>query len=413
MKYKRDKYFQQQESPLAEALLSLIIALTIMSWLLIIRATDEFIKVSPVSQYLMLSLVIIHFLIRRKVIDLLPCLAATVAASIAFYLVMAFIPFIGFGKCGTNLFYLGANVFAFTIFSVQYRLRPALKGGDTNLMLFAVLSLPAFGILYFYMMRTDIFKLFVWNCIASLIIYLFLRQFAVFDSKYKYSITKSSVPVKNLKKQNYKTGIYLAVIFLLLFIILTIIPVLIFSDVLHQLVMSVLPLLVSSLLAFINFLGSIILGDDTVVAPEEGNYLREEAEDSPWVLVLTYFMAVTIFLIAIHVIPKVIRMIIQSAPKYHKETSTTDDGIIVDTIEDINQDHKVHRAKHLYFGEGHERKIRKKFYKKTLHAMNEGLPVSSSSTPGQIETALLAAGDSEIAELRPEYEKVRYGKKEK
>lgn len=409
---KRDKYFQLQESPLAEALLSLIIALTIMSWLLIFRATDEFVKVSPVSQYLLLLLVIIHFLIRRKVLDLLPCLAATVAASIAFFLVMVFAPFIGFGSTGVNMFYLGANVFAFTVFSVQYRLRPALKGGDTNLMLFAALSLPAFGILYFYMMRSDIFKLYVCNCIASLIIYLFLRQFAVFDSKYQYSITKSSVPVKKLKKQNYKTGIYLAVIFLLLFIILTVVPILLFSDVLNQLFMSVLPLLVSGLLAFINFLGSIFLGDDTVVAPEEGNYLREEVEDSPWVLVFAYFMALTMVLIAIHVVPKVIRMILQSAPKYRKETSTTDDGIIVDTIEDINQDHKVHRAKHRYFGEGHERKIRKKFYKKTLHAMNEGLPVSSSSTPGQIETVLLANGDSEIAELRPEYEKVRYGKHE-
>ena len=42
--------------------------------------------------------------------------------------------------------------------------------------------------------------------------------------------------------------------------------------------------------------------------------------------------------------------------------------------------------------------------------MRDGLPVSSSSTPGQIETALLANGDDEISELRKEYENVRYSK---
>ena len=405
----KDKYLQQRESPLAEAILSLIIALTIMSWLLIIRATNEFVKISPVSQYLPLILVLIHFLIRRKILNLLPCFVATVAVSITFYLVLIFVPFTGHGASGANMFYLGANVFAFTVFSVQYRLRPLLKAGDTNLLLFAVLSLPPFGILYFFTMRSDIFNLFIWNCVASGVLYLFLRQFAVFESRYYHSISKSSVPLKQLKKQNYKTGIYLSVIFMILFTILTLIPILMFSDVLHQLFLSVLPVLITGLFALFNFLGSILLGDDTIAAPEENNYLREKAEDSPWVLVLAYYMAVAILLIAIHLIPKAISMIIQSAPKYRKQTSTTDDGLIVDTIEDINPDKKLHKVRH-NFGEGYERKIRKKFYTKTRNAMKEGLPVSSSSTPGQIETVLLTEGDSEISKLRTEYEHVRYSK---
>jgi hypothetical protein len=42
--------------------------------------------------------------------------------------------------------------------------------------------------------------------------------------------------------------------------------------------------------------------------------------------------------------------------------------------------------------------------------MKKGLPVSNSSTPGQIENVLLSNGDREISELRREYEKVRYSK---
>ena len=405
-----DNYLQHRETPLAEALLSLIIALTIMSWLLIIRATDEFVATSPVAQYLPLILVLIHFVIRRKVLNLLPCFVTTVVASAVFYFLMVLIPVTGYGCCGANKFYLGANVFAFTVFSVQYRLRPLLKAGDTNLLLFAVLSLPPFGILYFFTMRHDIFNLFISNSVASAVMYLFLRQFAIFGSRYYHSISKSSVPLKQLKKQNYMTGIYLSEFFLILFLVLTLVPLLIFSNFVSDLFASILPVIFTAIFAFINFLGSLFLGNDTIAAPEEGNYLRERSEDQPWVFVLAYILVVVMIMIAIHVIPKAIRMIIQNAPKYRKFTSETEDGIIVDTIEDISPDQKIHKARYHDFGEGHEYSIRKKFYIKTRRAMRDGLPVSSSSTPGQIETALLANGDDEISELRKEYENVRYSK---
>ena len=68
----KDKYLQLRESPLAETLLSIEICLTLMSWLLIIRGSDEFVVISPVAQYLPLILVLIHVLIRRKILNLLP-----------------------------------------------------------------------------------------------------------------------------------------------------------------------------------------------------------------------------------------------------------------------------------------------------------------------------------------------------
>ena len=60
----------------------------------------------------------------------------------------------------------------------------------------AAASLPPFGILYFFTMRHDIFNLFISNSVASAVIYLFLRQFAIFESRYYHSISKSSVPLK-------------------------------------------------------------------------------------------------------------------------------------------------------------------------------------------------------------------------
>ena len=89
----------------------------------------------------------------------------------------------------------------------------------------------------------------------------------------------------------------------------------------------------------------------------------------------------------------------------------TEDENLVDTIEDIQPEKRQSFTRSHNFGKGYERRIRKQFYDKTRRAMKKGLPVSNSSTPGQIENVLLAGGDREISELRKEYEKVRYGKK--
>lgn len=405
----KDKYLQLRESPLAETLLSIEICLTLMSWLLIIRGSDEFVVISSVAQYLPLILVLIHVLIRRKILNLLPCFVASVTASILFYFALIIIPETGYGCCLTNKFYLAAIVFAFTVFTIQYRLKPKLQAGDTNSLLFPVLSLPPFGIYYTLTWREDLIRLFIFNTVLSAVIYLVMRQLAVFDSKYFYSISKSSIPVKQLKKRNYMTAAYLGELFLISFIILTFVPLFIFTDYVNQVLLKIMPAVLTAFFAFLNFLGSFFLGDDTVVAEGADNYLRERSEDSPWITVLAYILAVLIIMMIIHTLPKAIRMIIQNAPKYRKVTSEVE-GVIVDTIEDINPDQKVGTARGHYFGEGYERKIRKKFYTKTRNAMNKGLPVSPSSTPGQIETVLLANGDSEISELRPEYEKVRYSK---
>lgn len=406
----KDKYIQLRESPLAEMLLSLIIGLTLMTWLLIIRGPKEFIQISIPAQYITLSLVIVHVVIRRRLLDLFQCILITVAVSVVFFFALMLIPTTGYGSSGINIFYLAAIVFAFTVFSIQYRFKPALKAGDSNLMLFPALTLPPFGFYYYLTRHGVLVRLFIFNVVLIAVLYLFVRQFAVFESKYYHSISKSSVPVRHLKKQNYMTGVYMSVIFLIIFIILSFLPFVGYTNYLNSLVRSILPVIITAFLAFMNILGSLLLGDDTIIGEEGDNYLREQASDSPWVYVLAYFMAIAFLLVVIHIIPKAIRLIIQSAPKYHKVTASTDDGIIVDTIEDINPDQKVRSEIGHDFGEGYERKIRKKFYTKTRHAMNKGLPVSSSSTPGQIEKVLLADGDTDISELRPEYEHVRYSK---
>ena len=112
----------------------------------------------------------------------------------------------------------------------------------------------------------------------------------------------------------------------------------------------------------------------------------------------------------IFLIINAIRLLILNAPKFSRNNDVEDDGNLIDTIEDLKPEKKHLITRGQDFGSGYERRIRKQFYNRTRHAMRKGRPISSASTPGQIEKVLLANGDNDITTLRHEYEKVRYGK---
>ena len=145
--------------------------------------------------------------------------------------------------------------------------------------------------------------------------------------------------------------------------------------------------------------------------PTEGvRDFGEEGQYNPLIDFAGNVVAIILIIGIILFILNTIRLLIQNAPKYTKRKQLTEDDNLVDTIEDIRPEKKPFITRGPDFGTGHERRIRKQFYNKTRRAMKKGLPVYSSSTPGQIEKVLLANGDKEIAPLRQEYEKVRYGR---
>ena len=89
----------------------------------------------------------------------------------------------------------------------------------------------------------------------------------------------------------------------------------------------------------------------------------------------------------------------------------TEDKAITDLVEKIKPEEKERHIRR-DFGKGHEREIRKKFYVKMRRGISDGLPISASSSPGQIRDMLRSGGDHEIDGLTVEYEKVRYDRRE-
>ena len=270
---------------------------------------------------------------------------------------------------------------------------------------------PITGIFYAMMGRPELLTDLVSNTILCAVLYLVMRQVAVFDTKYYHSIRSSSRPQEQLKKQNYRTAAALVGIFALSLAVLRLIPVAVLTNIVLEGLKAALRFLIPLFLALLEFIGSLLKGVTGEQEKEEEEMLLPEEllGDEPWVHVLSIIIAIIILIGFVLLLLNTIRIIIRNAPKYGNEKESSNDGIVTDTIENIGPGRISLFRRRPDFGKGRERRIRKQFYDKTVRAMRKGLPVSSSSTPQEIEKVLTENGDTGFSQLRKEYEKVRYG----
>lgn len=404
-----------RESFIAELLLSVIAAVTLLSCLLFIRGFSEFINVSVYAQLIPLILAGLHTFVRRKWTGLLPCFLMHAAVSLAFYFAVISIPAAEFGSCVSNKVYLAVIVTVFTMFSISYRLNPVLLASESQFIALPACVIPVCCAIYVIIGHTELVSMLGVHIMIIAVIYIVMRQIAVFDEKYYHSIRKSSRPVKFLKRQNYITAASLVVIFVISFTVLRLIPVSVLSDKISNLLRSLIPVIIRAfinlMIAILDLIDRLFRGVSTadeltgdLEIPEE-----ELMNDEPWLRVVAGILAVLILIGLVVLVINSIRLLIQNAPRYRKEKAVTNSDAIVDTIEDIRPGKKAAVSRGHDFGKGHERRIRKQFYEKTKRAMKKGLPVSSSSTPGQIEKVLTENGDNEFPPLKKEYENIRYG----
>ena len=427
---KLDENIIVRDSVFAECLYSLMVTITIMSCLIIIKIYVITINISMFAPYFVLILALVHTFIRRSEIKKTVInLAVQLAVSVVFYFTAVNISVLGFGNDGRTRFYLILFVVAVTLFSFIYYLKPAHSAADTEIIFFPA-AVHFVGWLFYKFTQLDVYnndgrrhwlvthelevdritfvRTLVINAAIIALLFLIMRQLAVFDKKYYHSIRKKSQSTMVLKKQNYITVLFHVVLVIVTFGIILIFP---YSSVfsLFGKINDGFWKVFSYLIAL---LSKIDTGDlDSDMAEETINY-GVGFEDSPvFNVVLTVIafvgMALILILIAVVVIKGLKRVI-----KEADENNAGDDGSVIDTIEDIGALKKRFSRKDYDFGTGHERTIRKQFYDKTRNAMKKGLPVGDSSTPGQIEAVLRAYGDEDISSLREEYEKVRYGQPE-
>ena len=423
---KKERDVVVRDNLLSECLLSLITAITIISCLMIIRVYVTSIKLSMYSPYILLLLALMHTFIRRSNLkNVVINLVVQLAVSVVFYIAVYNISIFGFALDGRTRFYLVMLVVVETLFSLIYRLKPTYSAADLQVIFFPAAA-HLLGWLFFKFSESEAYsnskfrkwdvtielatervqfaRLLVINAAIIAVMFLVMRQLAVFDKKYYHSIQKKSQSNLMLKKQNYITVIAHLVIVLLTFGAILIFP--------YTAALRLFWKIANAIARFFNFLFSLLMKIDT---GDLGSDLAEESisaemvvEDNPLTNVVLTIIAIVGVIILLGIIMIIATRVIKNSIKYAEKNDTGDDSII-DIIESIGSMKNKFARKNRDFGSGYERRIRKQFYDKTRNAMKKGLPVGDSSTPGQIETVLLDYGDEEISELRQEYEKVRYG----
>lgn len=406
-----DEKTRTRESFFVELLLSFIVALSAITILMLIRAFNEFVTVSAYTQLIPLILTAALTCIRRKFPALKICLILHVISAVVFYLAVVFIPFTGFGENFSNMFYLGVIVLTLTIASYSYRLNPTFRPSDSQFIAVPLGIHGICGFFYAMMKQNAIVGDLLFNGFLIALMFIVMRQVAVFDTKYYHSIRNSSKPASQLKKQNYKTAVALVGIFVISILVLWFIPIDALTEIVIAGIQSILRFIIPIIFAILDIIAAFFKGEERQERTTLEFEPDELAGNNPFLYAAGIAIAILVVVLIIFAIINGIRLLLLNAPKYGKDKASDDDGNIIDTIEDIKPDKVKTVLRRHDFGKGYEKRIRKQFYEKTSKAMNKGLPVSASSTPGQIESVLAGAGDSEIAELRDKYEKVRYGQK--
>lgn len=388
----------------AELLLSLILSLIILSGILFLRWFVDTITIGMYAQFVTLILPVALTFVRRKCPKLLTCLLLHLAVPVAFYFILTLIPVTGFGVSKSNKFYLGMILAAYTLFSALHRLRPKIRAGDSQFIALPACIHPLLYLFFYLTESFDLINNLTIHVVLILVMYIVMRQIAVFDEKYYHSIRRSSKPAALLKKQNYKTAVGLIVVFAISVLVLLVFPV----EEMTKLVLLLIYGIAELIKRFLNLGGDLelIYGDPS----EKPEFNQEAGEIEPWMDIAGKVLIVLILIGLVLLILNGIRLLIQNAPKIARAKEMSEDENLVDTIEDIQPEKRQSFTRGHNFGKGYERRIRKQFYDKTRRAMKKGLPVGNSSTPGQIEAVLLKQGDKEISSLRKEYEKVRYGR---
>ena len=391
----------------AEILLSIIMGITLLSCLVVLRSYIDIIDVSMYMQFVPLLMTVVHVLIRRTTIkSQFLIFILHIATDVLFFFAVTGIPVLQFGNSIANKVYLGAILIAFTLFSLFYRLKPAFTASDHEFIVFPAIIHIVFYLLYVVAKQEKYSRNIIIHAVIIAVIFIVMRQIAVFDAKFYHSIHKSSKPMALLKKQNNKTIAGLLAIIALALLALTVFPI----DWLSNILLTGLKVIVSFIIYLISVIAKYFKDDSTVTIPMQVAELSEEGgEMNPYLEIFGKMLAFFLLISVLVLLANALRILIRNAPKYkNKEVAESD--LLTDTVEDIRPEKKSFVTRGLNFGTGHERRIRKQFYYKTRRAMKKGLPVSNSSTPGQIENVLLSNGDREISELRREYEKVRYSK---
>lgn len=262
-----------------------------------------------------------------------------------------------------------------------------------NLISFLVIS---------YFDDTSFLSLILANSVLTVTFFFVARQNNVLETDYCHSLRSESGSGYSVKRQNRLNMIIIVLGIVISLLLIFFFPVDAVSN-------AVKTLLVNLFYILMRLLPRTKSG---VTRPEYGLVpMEEEVMEGGEANILLKIFVLLIFLLSVAgffaLVVLGIKALLSRYRMVEDRPSVSSDGVVVDLIENVARTKRKGRVS-LDFGKGYEREIRKKFYRKVRKGMKDGLPLGRTSSPRQIEKALLDNGDASIPELTDAYETVRY-----
>ena len=244
------------------------------------------------------------------------------------------------------------------------------------------------------------------NALITVVMFFIARQLYEFEEGYYHSMRSSSVPIKQIRKQNYKTIIGLVIVsvvgFAFAFVTMFFLPV----D-------SIIRYLFAGLAYLIRGFFALFIKEDAGEAAisNRKNKMQDIGEESTSLFsqIAYYFLVVLFIAAVVFALYLLIRYVVLEVLSHHREEKkeTIDSEYVTDIIENIEVKSVKQHKKH-DFGQGYEKSIRKAFYGKVKHAIRKGVAIESSDSPQEISRKIEEKTGTSIADLTEKYEEVRY-----
>lgn len=390
----------------ADLIASLIFAFSVLTVVRMVVLYERTIDLSYIQLLSVFLLTELFVFVRRLRIKLVPMLLLH-ALPVAGYLFVMSVLLAKGGRKNISecLFFLALMATLNLVYSMFWRFRITSLSSDTydvfvaSMALHLVLTLISKGTL-----RQSVMQ----NAFLVVCVFLVARQLYTFDAKYSHNIHSGTTAVKQAKRQNCMTIFLIAGGLILALLILKTVP----SGKIGGTILTA----IRSFVVMIGSFFSRFLSEEKVSHTNGKFKLPEQSEDTSGeepILVQILFTIVSV-VIVLAILVVVFKAFLALLRKFHWEKTSVKkqdtNGAVVDIIEKIHTDKKPVFTKK-DFGEGYERKIRKKYYKIVQKAIRSGIRIDPSYTTAQIKAALNKSGDPSFAELTFLYESVRYGKK--
>lgn len=247
------------------------------------------------------------------------------------------------------------------------------------------------------------------NILIIILAFFIGRQISEFEDGYYHSMRSSMIPLDKIRKQNNLT-IFLVIILSVLALFLALIARRILP------IDYILSYIKYGIVLFIRFILSLFTSTREVPPQEKPQELPEDingtGELSPIISILFKVVSVMLLIIAALVIIFAVKRFIQALlrDKEKEKLQTSDNEYIIDIIETVTNDKSKEHKSH-DFGKGHERAVRKEFYKRIKSAIRHGADINASDTPQQMSAKAQALNGKSMETLTSEYENIRYSDK--